>query len=115
MPTPDKELEDRYDASGGEVRITVIIGQAQIGRSRVYLDGNRIHDSSNVWKVLVGSGIEGSEVMVRSVISDVNRNTNRVSAKYILEGGAAPREWELEDEVAEEGEDVYFRAKFEIV
>ena len=115
MPTPDKELNEEYNVGGGEVRISVIIGEGQDGRSRVYLDGNRIHDSSNLWRAFVGSDVEGYELMVRTVITDVNSRTNRVATTYVLEGGADEERWELLDEVDEEGEDVYFRAKFALV
>ncbi|WP_419166154.1 hypothetical protein [Candidatus Palauibacter sp.] len=53
-------------------------------------------------------------MVVRTVISDVNRHTNRVTATYVLEGGTTDEQWELSSEVDQDGEDAYFRAQFEL-
>lgn len=111
MPQPDKEIDDTFDTGGEELYLSVIIGDGQDGRSRVYLDKTRIYQDSNIWKFRVGADLGGKELMVRTVIADVNRHTNNVSATYVLEA-ANTEEWELHDEVDEEGEDAYFRARF---
>jgi hypothetical protein len=104
-------LNDVYAVGSGSVTLTVIIGNAQIGASRVKLDGKEI-DRGQIEDLIVGNGpqIIGKTLSIKSAICDVSDKTNVLTVRYTLKGGKSDKNFDLEDSVAIEGDSLVFRA-----
>jgi hypothetical protein len=114
----DVSLEKDYTVRKKNVFLSLTIGEGQFGTSDVFLGTERlIRTSGSFGKLKLGSGSEltGRVVKVRSVINDVSSATNRMSIKYLLDGGAAAKEFIARAQVAEEGDLLVFEAIFKLV
>lgn len=108
-------LNTVYEISSGEVTVSVVIGEGQIGSSLVRL-GTREITIGAVTKQKIGKGtaLGGKELFIKTVVTDVSDQTNRLSVRYELKGGKANKVFDLESTVAEEGDSVVFRATFKL-
>jgi hypothetical protein len=105
-------LNTTYHVDDGVVTLTIVIGDGQLGSSRVSLDDTIIGQGDAIENLRLGegSGLDGKTLAVKSVVTDVNDQTNHTSITYSLRGGAAPADYELDATVAEEGDSVIYRA-----
>ena len=104
-----KELT--YKVADDPVTLSVIIGQAQLGRSVVKLEGEVIRRGINIRQaeIAVGSALVGRVLTVKSVVTDVNDKTSRLSVRYELDGGPEPLVEDVETIVEQEGDSAIFR------
>jgi hypothetical protein len=104
-------LEASYKVAEKAVKLTVIIGDAQLGVSRVLLEGKEIGRGA-IRDLLVGMGskLVGKTLEVKSVVTDVNDKTNHTSVTYELKGGAQDNEFYLEGDVGKNGDSIIYRA-----
>lgn len=109
------KLQTDYEVDTGDVTLTIIIGDGQIGTSLVRLDGKElaIGDVTEL-KLGKGSSLAGKELFIKTVVADVNDKTNNTSVSYQLKGGVSDREFHLDGSVNEEGGSVIYRAAFEL-
>ena len=109
-------LESQYPVGDGEVKLTVVVGDAQLGSSLVKLETKEI-GRGDIANLAVGKGpkLTGKSLKVKTVVTDVNDKTNRTSVTYELKGGVQPAEFSLEGTVAEEGDSIIYRASFDFV
>jgi hypothetical protein len=107
------ELLSTYQVGEGQVKLTVTVGDAQIGSSVVKLDGKML-GSGDIKNLIIGKGpaIIDKTLFVKSIVSDVNDKTNNVSIKYTLSGGLAPQQFVTKGVVDNDGDVVLFRAQF---
>ncbi len=107
------ELDTSYQVAAGEVKLTITIGNAQLGDSIVKLE-NKVLGMGDIVNLVVGKGpaITGKALRVKSVVTDVSDKTNMTSIAYLLTGGAAPGTYDLNAEVAQEGDSIIYRAAF---
>ncbi|MFA5032745.1 MAG: hypothetical protein WC614_06980 [bacterium] len=110
-----KNLEDSYEVSEGEVRLTIIIGNAQIGTSSVKLNDTLLH-TGDISGLLIGKGpeISGKILSIKTVVTDVNDKTNLTNVYYELKGGKVDKKYNLEELALEDGASVIYRAKFNL-
>jgi len=106
-------METSYQVAEGTVNVTVIIGNAQIGVSSVVL-GDEIIATGDITEEDVGKGPEliGQQLVVKTVVADVNDSTNRTNVKYLLKGGKMEQEFNLYAIVDEDGDSVIYWARF---
>ncbi len=109
------DIDAKYEVTQSDVTLTIIIGNAQLGISRVKLDDLELA-RGEIDNLLIGKGpaIAGKAIYGKSVVTDVNDKTNRVNVCYIINGGKVDMEYHSETMVAEEGDSKIFRAKFEL-
>ncbi|GAB4326891.1 MAG: hypothetical protein Kow0037_00090 [Calditrichia bacterium] len=101
-----------YPVTDRPVYLTITIGEGQIGTSAVML-GNRLLKLGKVTDLLLGEGAElaGKELRIKSLVSDTNDMTNRLTISYRLTGGVKDWEGELSETVDRDGDSVIFRLK----
>ena len=109
------KLNTTYEVAQGNVTLTIIIGNAQLGSSLVKVNNEEI-GRGQISDLSIGSGviIAGKTLSIKSVVTDVNDKTNLTSIRYILKGGKADKEFDLNATVNEEGASIIYRAKFEL-
>ena len=110
-------LREEYQLDGQDVVLTVEIGYGQLGQSAVWFPvGNLIHKGDVEELTIDDSGLgQDQRIRVKTVVADVNDNTNQMQVRYRLSGGAEPGEWALDGEVRENGNGLAFYAEFTLV
>ena len=105
-----------YTVRGGEVSLTIVIGEAQLGSSLVKLAGTEIaRGEIKDLKLGAGAMLAGKKLSVKSVVTDTNDKTNHTSIRYELKGGAADARHDLSIDVDQKGESVIYRIEVEFV
>lgn len=109
------KLETMYEVVADKVYLTIIIGEKQIGSSLVKLNNEilQMGDIKNL-EIGLGSDIAGKTLITKTVVTDVNDQTNRTSVSYFLKGGKTDKDFSLDATVAEEGASIIYRAKFKL-
>jgi hypothetical protein len=103
VPARKTTLRAKYKVRDeADVRITVLFGDGQKGSSSILGTRSRIGALKD-WPLGVGAALRGKTVDVRSIVSDVNAKTSRLSATYIVVGGEEPLELHLESTIGKEG------------
>jgi Icc-related predicted phosphoesterase len=107
------KLETDYVVAAGDISLSVIIGDGQLGSSLVRL-GDEELAIGDVDRLKIGSGgaIAGKDLFIKTVVTDVNDNTDHTSVRYELKGGKADKVFDLEESADEEGGSVVYRATF---
>ena len=105
-----------YAVGAGEVLLTVVIGEKQLGTSLARM-GDKALAKGAIKKLKVGKGpgLAGSKLTMKSVVTDSNDMTNRTSITIMLEGGTAPAKHTLAIEVDEQGDSAIYRSEVEFV
>lgn len=114
----DRKLERKYAVGNGPgpVLLTVIIGDAQIGGSAVFID-NKLIAKGQILHVPVGAPADlvGHLLGINTVVADVNEQTNKSSVTYILTGGGGEAEYTLQFEAQKDKQQVLYSAIFAMV
>jgi hypothetical protein len=102
--------DETYVVGPGRIFLTVLIGNAQIGSSLVKL-GEKEIGRGNINNLPIGNGSELVEqvLSIKSIVSDVSDKTNLITVRYTLKGGKIDKDYDLREEVAEEGDSTTFR------
>ena len=105
-----------YEVAKDDVTLTVVVGDAQIGSSIVKL-GTKVLGQGDIDGLAIGSGpkIKHKRLFVKTVVTDVNDNTNHTSVTYQLAGGRLDQEFACAGTVEENGDSIIYRAKFNLV
>ena len=111
------ELRDDYAVADGEVRLAVSIGEGQTGLVSVFLGGVKISRTPAPIDVRVGTGsdIRDKLLEVRTIVNDVNSQTNKMSVTYQLTGGKSGLEHVSKGEVGAEHQALDFIAVFALL
>ena len=106
-------LNTEYEVGAGDVTLTVVIGEGQLGSSLVKV-GEKQLTIGDVTKLKVGKGsaVAGKDLFIKTVVTDVNDKTDRTSVRYELKGGTVDKTFDLDATVDEEGGSVIYRATF---
>lgn len=91
------------------VRLTVTIGDAQMGASRVQINGDQITTGA-VADLVIGNGpaVAGRTLRIKTVVTDVNNRTNNTDVRYDITGGRSNLYFCLGTVVDEEGDSVVY-------
>ncbi|MGH7323702.1 MAG: hypothetical protein ACREJ9_03540 [Candidatus Rokuibacteriota bacterium] len=105
-------LDTTYHVDSGDITLSIVIGDGQLGSSRVSLGGKVLGQGDAIKNLPLGKGskLAGKALSVKSVVTDVNDQTNHTSITYSLRGGAAPADYELNATVTDEGDSIIYRA-----
>ena len=110
-------LETEYKVEDEEqVSLSIVIGDAQIGSSIVFLDDNEL-GRREIEKLNIGLGkdIKGKKIIIESIVKDINNMTNHTSITYILNGGMFDQTFYSKGFVNEKGDLIDYRAIFTLI
>jgi hypothetical protein len=110
------KLDATYPVSDGDVALTVIVGNKQLGTSRARIGAKALH-TGDFKNFILGKGraLKGKVLSLKTVVADVNDKTNLTSVRYVIDGGANPATWDLEATVAQNGDSIIYRVNVEFV
>ncbi len=102
-----------YPVAQGNVILRITIGEGQFGASLIAL-GDQVLRAGTIRNQTIGRGpaLAGKTLTVRTLVSDTNTQTNRMSVTYALEGGPQSQTFILESEVERAGDATTFEATF---
>jgi hypothetical protein len=99
-------------ADDEEVLLSIVVGDAQLGASRVLLGTTQVGLGQIADLSLgLGSAVRGQTIKIKSVVTDVNDATNHTSITYRV--GA--QELSQTATVDEQGDSVIYRATIQLV
>ena len=98
------------------IKLAVIIGEGQIGTSRVRLGGSELVTATGPVTVSVGkpAAIKGKSVFIRTIVNDVNSLTDKMSVTYNFSGGASTHTKIARGTVSKPGKVLIFEATFSL-
>ena len=115
---PDRKLEKDYPVNGGPgpILLTIVIGDGQIGASKVFLDQTLIAKGA-VQHLPVGvpDTLRGHSLSIRTNVLDANPQTKHTSVTYILTGGAVVANDTLTFDAPHDGDVVPYVAIYTLV
>ena len=114
MAEADVSIDRTYTVGTRDVFLSLLIGEGQFGTSDVLLDDKQLVRASGPIKLLVGRGpdVDGSTLLVRSIVNDVSTQTNRMSITYRFTGGKSSEEFIARGRSDDEGGLLIFEATF---
>ncbi len=100
--------------TGGSVRLTITLGDGQLGGSSLKLHGKPLGQAGDIVDALIGAAadLHGMTLEVRTLVSDVNLQGNWTSVTYDLAGVDVPQEI-AKHLVKTDGNAVLYRTTFE--
>ena len=100
-----------------DVHLTIAFGDAQIGSSIVRLDGNHIESGqiTNLLLPIPSPRNHKSSLAIKSVVTDVNDQTNHTSITYTLTTGQTSQRYRQDATVDQEGDSIIYRAYIEMI
>lgn len=109
LETPVQFEED------GDVTITVVIGEGQIGGGSLKLDGTIVKKTpAEDHSLGSGSNLKGKILLAKTIVSDENPNTNKTSVSYLFKQGQKEQKFVAKAEVENDGDVIGYWAKFTI-
>ena len=115
MPLPKKvKTDDSYQVSTQDVFLSLSIGEGQFGTTDISVGGTQIIRASGpIGNLRLGSGpnIQGKNLLVTSLVSDVSTMTNKMSVSYRLNGGTAQKALVAKGAVTGQGDALIFETK----
>ena len=110
------DLKTEYNVKEQEsISLNIVIGDAQIGASIVYLEDKEIgRGEIQKLKIGLGSTIKGKKLKIKSVVTDVNDMTKQTSITYELIGGIFDQSFCSKGTVEENGDSIIYRAIFSL-
>ena len=89
MPRKPVLHEQDYIVADGPVRLSVIVGERQFGSSMVFIDDDQVANGI-VEELILGDGdkLEGSSLVIYTLVTDIRDNTDEMSVTWIIAGGS---------------------------
>ena len=116
MPA-DIIVEKDYKVGDGTIRLSLVVGEGQFGRSDVRVNTQRIvRSSGSIGNLLVGKGtdLSGKTLRIRTIVHDTVAATNKMSVTYKLTGGSSDKEFTSKGEVEKDGGNLVFDANVDL-
>ncbi|QDU66396.1 hypothetical protein [Engelhardtia mirabilis] len=108
-------LEADYQLGAEPVLLTVTIGNGQFGTSLVRLNSaEKCRGDIGDLELGKPGSLKGKKVRVKSVVTDVRDETNRLTVTYKLAGGAQDQTFVSTGVVENDGDSMLFRAIFNL-
>ena len=110
------DLVTSYQTGAGELSLSIVVGNAQIGASVVRLN-KKVLAQGEISDLELGGarGLAGKALNIKSVVTDVNDATNKTSITYVLTRGAQVQEFTSKAEANGNGESLVYRALFKFL
>ena len=98
------------------LRLAVIIGEGQIGTTRVRLGSSELVTATGPVTVAIGkpAAVKGKSVFIRTIVNDVNSLTDKMSVTYHFSGGASTQTKIARGAVSKPGKLLIFEATFSL-
>ena len=98
------------------ITLAVIIGEGQIGTSRVRLGSTALVTATGPVTVNIGkpAAVKGKSVFIRTIVNDVNSLTDRMSVTYNFSGGPSTQTKVARGAVSKPGKLLIFEATFSL-
>lgn len=91
------------------VTIDVVFGNGQFGTSVLRIDKKILKIGElKAFPLGKGAALAGHSISLKSIVTDVNDKTNKVSVSYAMKGGAQPLTFGLDGEVENDGDSERF-------
>jgi hypothetical protein len=105
-----------YDASytvgAATVFLSVTVGEAQSGNTRVTLDGNELANGAvKHLEIGTGANLAGKKLALKSTVSALNQMSKHTSVTLVLEGGTTGLEHTMEVDLDDYGDTAIYRAE----
>jgi hypothetical protein len=80
--------EEKYVVADGTIRLSVSVGERQLGTSIAYLDDEAIANG-DIEELPLGDGpkLEGRTLDVYTMVTDIRDETDKMAVTWILTGG----------------------------
>jgi hypothetical protein len=114
----DRSIERDYQVGNGEgsIMLSIVIGDGQIGGSKVFLDDTMIKKGVvQHFPIGTPADLKNRPLSIRTNVVDVNPQTNQTSVTYILTGGDDGAEFTLIFEAPHDKDVVPYIAIFNLV
>lgn len=110
------DLRADYEVGAGDVKLTIVIGNAQIGSSIVNL-GDVEKGHGDIDGLIIGSGpkIRGKSLKTKSVVKDINDQSNKTVITYRLSGGKRNQSFTSSAVLDQNGDSMVYRALFRLI
>lgn len=97
------------NASGEQVKLTVIIGHSQSASTTVKIDGNLIHQAEDSFSINLGKNKDliNRDLRIVSMLTDIQETFDVVSQTISLNGGKELKSWVLSEQ-SQDGETYMF-------
>jgi len=113
------EVTGNYDikVTAGDTRISVAIGNGQVGGSAMFLNGQPVGPIGVISDYRIGDGVSlvGSKLLVRTLVADVSDVTNWTSVVYLVSAPNPQEPISATKEVANDKEAVRYNFTFRFV
>lgn len=115
MPKKPIAVEKQYALAEGPVRLSVLVGDRQYGSSIVFLD-DELLANGDIEELPIGNGsdLDGRELVVYTVVTDVRSKKHEMSVTWILTGGEKTVTVEKSASVSKSFGSQMFKAVFEL-
>ena len=82
------KLDATYHVGTGNVKVSILVGNKQLGTSRARI-GNKVLHTGDFDQFVVGKGgtLKGKKLALKTVVTDVNDRSNLTAVRYLIEGG----------------------------
>ncbi len=110
----EQELREyKRTRTGESVALTITIGDGQLGGSSLKLNGEPLDVQGDVEELVIGDAqtLAGNELEVRTLVADVNLQSNWTSVTYEF-SGVVERAETAEHKVKVDGNGVLYRTTF---
>ena len=101
-------LDQEFKLSGEDVFLTILIDNAQIGTSKAEVNEEELA-RGEIENLKLGSNLKGKVLRVKTVVTDVNDNTNKMRVRYKIHDGNSESEIALTSTVENEGDSEIFK------
>jgi hypothetical protein len=80
--------EEDYETGDAPIRLTVVVGERQIGTSVVFIDDKAIANG-DIEGLRLGEGksLRGETLTVYTLVTDIRDNSDEMAVTWILDGG----------------------------
>ena len=109
--TKRDKLKAKYKVGNKPVTVGVTIGNGQFGRPLMLLDYITVGTDRAQFD---GKRAKGKKLLIKTVVTDVNDKTNKLSVKYTLRGGAKAATIVRKLTVAKNGDAAIFDAEIRL-
>jgi hypothetical protein len=99
----------------GDVTLTVVIGEAQIGGGVIKIDDKQV-GVAPIENLPLGSGSElkGKKLLIKTIVSDENPQTNKTSVTYLFDQTGEKQSFVSSAEVEHDKDVIGYWAKFKL-
>jgi len=103
-----KDTQGNYKVSGVDLKLTVVVGDAQRGYSNIWLDDVQLTEGRDIkdFRIAADKAISGKVLLIETQVSVVNPNSKHTSVTSTLVGGVQPQDYDTDEMAANTGDSI---------